>query len=335
MNDELNANPHEVAVLLLSLGEKGAAQVFKHLSPREVRQISQSMANMPAMKREEVQNVMNHFFHEYRYEVGIAGGTRNYLEKSLKIAMGDKDAKNLMDSIYGEENTSSLEMMKWMEPSAVAELVVNEHPQLQAVVLTYLEPGQAALVLQRLPERCHEDLLTRIAKLKELHPSIVQELNVIFDDSVGLITTSQNTSVSGLRQVADIMNRMNESSATHMLDHFKEQDKELAERIEQQMFVFDHFARLDEDTIRRIVEEIPQSTLALALKGAIEPVINKFIGTMTRRETKYLQDDMDSLGSVRSSQVQQARQEILNTARTLSQNGQIELNLSDEDEMIE
>ncbi|MGI9280147.1 MAG: flagellar motor switch protein FliG [Endozoicomonas sp.] len=335
MSEELSSSPHEVAVLLLSLGEKGAAQVFKHLSSREVRQISQTMANMPPMKRDEVQNVMNHFFHEYRYEVGIAGGTRNYLEKSLKIAMGDKDAKNLMDSIYGEENTSSLEMMKWMEPSAVAELIVNEHPQLQAVVLTYLEPGQAALVLQRLPERCHEDLLTRIAKLKELHPSIVQELNVIFDDSVGLISTSQNTSVSGLRQVADIMNRMNESSVSHMLEHFKEQDSDLADRIEQQMFVFEHFSRLDEDTIRKIIEEIPQNTLSLALKGASEPISSKFINTMTRREAKYLQDDMDSLGTVRSSQVQQARQEILNTARTLSQNGQIELNLSDEDEMIE
>lgn len=332
---QLSSNPNEIAVLLLSLGEKGAAQVFKHLSPREVRQISVAMANMPPMKRDEVQGVLNHFFHEYRYEVGIAGGTRNYLEKSLKIALGDKDAKNMMDSIFGDQNTSSLEMMKWMEASAIADLIINEHPQLQAVVLTYLEPGQAAEVLQRLPERLHESLLSRVAKLQELHPSIIQELNVMFDNSVGHISTSQNTSVSGLRQVADIMNRMTGASANTLLDHFKEQDSDLAERIEQQMFVFDHFARLDEDTIRKIIEEVPQNTLALALKGASEPINKKFIGTMTRRTAKYLQDDMDSLGSVRASQVQQARHEILNTARELAQSGQIELNLSDEDEMIE
>ena len=328
-------NPHEVAVLLLSLGEKGAAQVFRHMSPREVRQISVAMANMPPMKRDEVQGVINHFFHEYRYEVGIAGGTRNYLEKSLKIALGDKDARNMMDSIFGDDTTTSLEMMKWMDGSAIADLIMNEHPQLQAVVLTYLDPGQAAEVLARLPERCHEDLLSRIANLQELHPSIIQELNVMFDTSVGKINTGQNTSVSGLRQVADIMNRMNEASANHMLDHFKERDKDLAERIEQQMFVFEHLARLDENAIRQITAAIDQPTLALAMKGASKPIIDKVMGTMTRRTARYLQDDIDGLGSVRASQVQQARQELLTTARRLAQEGEIELNLSDEDEMIE
>lgn len=324
----------DIAILLLSMGEKGAANVFKHLNQREVRQISAAMASMAPLKRDQVQEVLDLFFHTYRYDSGLAGSSKGYLDKTLKLALGDKEAKTMMDSIFGDE-TNSLEAMKWMDSATITEMIANEHPQLQAVVLTYLEPGQAAEVMQRLPLDSHQDLLSRVARLQELHPSILQELNMMFDANIGRVGTGQNTTVSGLRQVADIMNRMNEGSVKNLLSYFKDQDKKLAEQIEQQMFVFEHLARLDEETLRKIMAEVSQEILALALKGVEQSVVDTLTASMTRRASKFLLDAIENLGAVRASQVQSARNDILRIARQMAANGDIELTFNDEEEMVE
>ncbi|MGI2028067.1 flagellar motor switch protein FliG [Endozoicomonas acroporae] len=324
----------DIAILLLSLGEKGAAKVMGHLSQREVRQISASMAAMAPLKRDQVQEVLELFFHTYRYDSGLTGSSRGYLDKTLKLALGDKEAKGVMDSIFGDED-NSLETMKLMDSATITELIAGEHPQLQAVVLTYLEPEQAAEVLQRLPVASHQDLLSRVARLEELHPSILQELNRMFDDNIGRLGTSHNTTVSGLRQVADIMNRMGETTVKNVLGFFKEQDKKLAEKIEQQMFVFEHIVRLDEDVLRRIISEVSQDILALALKGVAQEVMDAILATMTKRTAKFLQEDIENLGSVRASQVQGARNDVLRIARQLAASGEIELSFNDDEEMIE
>ncbi|WP_299730371.1 flagellar motor switch protein FliG [uncultured Endozoicomonas sp.] len=324
----------DIAILMLSLGEKGASRVLEHLSQREVRQVSAAMATMAPLKRDQVQEVLDIFFHTYRYDSGLTGSSRGYLDKTLKLALGDKEAKNVMDSIFGDEDTT-LETMKMMDSATITELIAGEHPQLQAVVLTYLGPEQAAEVLQRLPVASHQDLLSRVARLEELHPSILQELNRMFDDNIGRLSTSQNTTVSGLRQVADIMNRMGEGTVKNVLGYFKEQDKKLAEKIEQQMFVFEHLTRLDEDVIRRIASEVSQDILALALKGAPQDVMDAIVGTMTKRASKFLLEDIENLGSVRASQVQGARNDVLRIARQLAASGEIELSFNEDEEMIE
>lgn len=325
--------PKDIAILLLSLGEKGAAQVFKHLSQREVRQISTNMATISPLKRDQVQEVLDLFFHTYRYDSALSGSSKSYLNKTLKLALGDKEAKGVMDSIFGGES-NSLEAMKWMDSGTITELIVDEHPQLQAVVLTYLGATQATDVLMRLPAKSHQDLLSRVARLQELHPSIIEELNIIFDANVGKMSTSQNTTVSGLRQVADIMNRMNDTSVQSLLNYFKEQDKKLAEQIEQQMFLFEHLMRLDEDALRKVMAEVSQDILALALKGAAQEMVDSVVGTMTKRSAKFLLEDIENLGPVRASQVQSARNDVLRAARQLAASGEIELSFNDEDEMI-
>ncbi|WP_422135156.1 flagellar motor switch protein FliG [Endozoicomonas sp. ALD040] len=325
--------PKDIAILLLSLGEKGAAQVFKHLSQREVRQISTNMATISPLKRDQVQEVLDLFFHTYRYDSALSGSSKSYLNKTLKLALGDKEAKGVMDSIFGGES-NSLEAMKWMDSGTITELIVDEHPQLQAVVLTYLGATQATDVLMRLPAKSHQDLLSRVARLQELHPSIIEELNIIFDANVGKMSTSQNTTVSGLRQVADIMNRMNDTSVQSLLSYFKEQDKKLAEQIEQQMFLFEHLMRLDEDALRKVMAEVSQDILALALKGAAQEMVDSVVGTMTKRSAKFLLEDIENLGPVRASQVQSARNDVLRAARQLAASGEIELSFNDEDEMI-
>lgn len=325
--------PKDIAILLLSLGEKGAAQVFKHLSQREVRQISTNMATISPLKRDQVQEVLDLFFHTYRYDSALSGSSKSYLNKTLKLALGDKEAKGVMDSIFGGES-NSLEAMKWMDSGTITELIVDEHPQLQAVVLTYLGATQATDVLMRLPAKSHQDLLSRVARLQELHPSIIEELNIIFDANVGKMSTSQNTTVSGLRQVADIMNRMNDTSVQSLLSYFKEQDKKLAEQIEQQMFLFEHLMRLDEDALRKVMAEVSQDILALALKGAAQEMVDSVVGTMTKRSAKFLLEDIENLGPVRASQVQSARNDVHRAARQLAASGEIELSFNDEDEMI-
>ncbi|WP_281648564.1 flagellar motor switch protein FliG [Parendozoicomonas sp. Alg238-R29] len=339
MSDEktgfVGSGTKNVAVLMLSLGEEGAAEIFKYMSQQEIRQITMAMASMQPLKRDEVQNVLGQFFHEYRYESGLLGGTKQFLERTLNRALSNKDANNMLESVFGEESTTnSLEMIKWMDTSMIAELISNEHPQLQAVVLAYLDADQASAVLQRLPADSHRELLSRVAKLDELHPSILQELNDMFDQNMVKMTSSHNTSVAGLRQVADMMNRMNENSARQLLEHFKGSDTSLAEQIEDQMFVFEHLTKLTDENLARVVAEVPQETLALSLKGASDKLMGKILANMAKRTARYLQNDIENLGSVRASQVQKARQEILDAARKLADAGDIELSAQDE-EMIE
>lgn len=337
MSDEskVSQTTKNVAILLLSLGEKGAAHVFKNLSKQEIRQITMAMATMPPLRRDEVQTILSQFFHEYRYEAGFIGGTQQYLEKSLQLAMGEKDASKMLESIFGhEESGNGLEMIKWMGSSTIAELICQEHPQLQAVLLANLEPKQASEVLKRLPIHTHNDLLSRLARLEELHPAIIQELNSMFDDNMVELNSGHNTAISGMRQVADIMNRMNEEETKGLIAHFKEQDEQLAEELENHMFVFDNLAKVTDEAINRIVAEVSQEVLVMALKGAPEGLMDMVLGNMAKSSAKYLTDDIENLGSVRSSQVQAARKEMLDTARSLADEGEIELNFRDE-EMIE
>ncbi|MCK5893231.1 MAG: flagellar motor switch protein FliG [Endozoicomonadaceae bacterium] len=334
-NNKISQTARNVAILLLSLGEKGAAHVFKNLSKQEVRQITTAMATMPPLRRDEVQGILSQFFHEYRYEAGFIGGTKQYLEKSLQLAMGEKDANKMMESIFGhEESGNGMEMIKWMGSSTIAELIANEHPQLQAVLLANLDPKQASEVLKRLPQHCHNDLLARLAKLEELHPAIIQELNAMFDDNMVELNSGHNTAISGMRQVADIMNRMNDEQTKGLIEHFKKQDEKLAEELENHMFVFDNLAKVNDEAINRIVAEVSQEVLVMALKGSSDELMNMVMGNMAKSSAKYLQDDIDNLGSVRASQVQAARKEMLDTARKLADEGEIELNFRDE-EMIE
>lgn len=322
------------AILLLSLGEEATAAVFKQMSRGEVHEISQAMSAMPTMKRLDVQNVINGFFYEYRYESGIAGGTRRYLENALKIALGENDARGMLDSIFDDENSRCLEVMKWMDPNAIASLIINEHPQLQAVVLSYLESEQAAEVLSRLPERNHKSLLKRIAALEELSPEIIKELNLIFDDPGGDLTARHSTQISGMKQVAGIMNSLGEQSANDLLEHFKTHNADMAVELEQEMFIFEHLAMLDEEAVQRILQEVPQELLALAMKGAPDNIFNKVVGTMTKRTANYLKNNMDALGVVRASQVKDARKEVMEIARKLAKDGEITRSLTPE-EMVE
>lgn len=334
-NNKISQTARNVAVLLLSLGEKGAAHVFKHLSKQEVRQITMAMATMPPLRRDEVQTILSQFFHEYRYEAGFIGGTQQYLEKSLQLAMGEKDATKMLESIFGHEETGNgLEMIKWMGASTIAELIAHEHPQLQAVLLANLDSKQASDVLKRLPMHTHNDLLSRVAKLEELHPAIIQELNAMFDDNMVELNSGHNTTISGMRQVADIMNRLSEDETKSLLAHFKEQDETLAVELENHMFVFDNLAKVNDEAINRIIAEVPQDVLVMALKGAPDELMDMVMGNMAKSSAKYLQDDIENLGSVRASQVQAARKEMLDTARRLADEGEIELNFRDE-EMIE
>ena len=176
--------------------------------------------------------------------------------------------------------------------------------------------------------------MARLAKLEELHPAIIQELNAMFDDNMVELNSGHNTAISGMRQVADIMNRMNDEQTKGLIEHFKKQDEKLAEELENHMFVFDNLAKVNDEAINRIVAEVSQEVLVMALKGSSDELMNMVMGNMAKSSAKYLQDDIDNLGSVRASQVQAARKEMLDTARKLADEGEIELNFRDE-EMIE
>ena len=327
-------NKKDIAVLMMSLGEEGAARVMSHLSQRELHDVSASMAEIEPLRRQQIQEVLGMFLHTYRFESGVTGSSKGYLDKTLKMALGEQEAKTVMESIFGEES-SSLDHVRWMDSGTIAEVITAEHPQLQAVVLAYLEPEQAAEVLQRLPSQSHEDLLSRVAQVEELHPSVLQELAVMFDDNTGLLNKGRNTSVSGMKQVADIMNQMGESRVQQLLKFFKRQDKQMADMIEQQMFVFDYLVRLEEDALTKVVAESSPDVLALALKGADSRVMDAFMATMTNRAARFLQEDIKNLGAVRASQVKEAQREMVELAKMLGDDGQINLNFNASDEMID
>jgi len=321
---ELNG-VERAAILLMTLGEQAAAEVLKHMDPKEVQKLGAAMAQIDNVTRQQVDEVLRHFCQTVQDETGLGLGSDEYVRKVLINALGQDKAEGLIDRIIQGGNTKGLETLKWMDPRAVAEIIRLEHPQIMAIVLSYLEPDQAAEVLALFPERVRVDVTLRIASLDGIQPNALNELNDILEKQFSGNSNVKSSSVGGIKAAANILNFMDSSVEAEIMDSIKEVDADLGQNIQDLMFVFDNLLEVDDRDIQTILREISSESLVLALKGAEDALKDKIFKNMSKRAAEMLRDDLEAKGPVKLSDVEAAQKEILSVARRLADAGDISL----------
>ncbi|TXH04623.1 MAG: flagellar motor switch protein FliG [Nevskiaceae bacterium] len=317
--------PERAAILLMSLGEAEAAEVLKHMGAKDVQKVGQAMAALSNVSRERATQVMEHFVSEMESQTSLGVGADDYVRRVLVGALGEDKASGLIDRILLGRNSKGLEALKWMETRAVADLVRNEHPQIVAIVLAYLDPDQAAEVLALLPERMRSDVLMRIARLDGIQPAALRELDEIMERQFSGGGNLKQSSVGGIKVAANILNLMDSTVEQGIIAKIGEADADLSTRIQELMFVFDDLGDVDDKGIQALLREVSTETLGMALKGAEARVKDKFTKNMSKRAAEMLLEDMEAKGPARVSDVEAAQKEILAVARRLAESGAIVL----------
>ncbi|HEX4896533.1 MAG TPA: flagellar motor switch protein FliG [Solimonas sp.] len=329
-NSEVSGT-ERAAILLMSLGEEQAAQVLKHMGAKDVQKVGAAMASLSNVSRDRVNMVMNDFVHTLESQTSLGVGADDYVRRVLTNALGEDKANGLIDRILLGRNSKGLEALKWMETRSVAELVRNEHPQIVAIVLAYIDSDQAAEVLQQLPERMRSDVLTRIARLDGIQPAALRELDEIMEKQFSGGGNLKASSVGGVKVAATILNMMDSTMEQSIIAKIGEIDGDLSQRIQDLMFVFDDLASVDDRSIQALLREVATESLGLALKGADPRVKEKLLKNMSKRAAEMLVEDMEAKGPAKVSDVEGAQKEILAIARRLADAGTIMLGGGGED----
>lgn len=322
------------AILLMALGEQAASQVMKHMEPKEVQSVGSAMASLKNVSRDQVSDVLTNFCQTVERQTGLGLGTDDYVRNVLVQALGEDKAGGMIDRILRGANTKGLETLKWMDPRAVAEVIRLEHPQIIAIVLSYLDSDQAAEILHYFPERIRVDVLMRIATIDGIQPVALQELNEIMEKQFSGNTNVKSSALGGVKTAANILNFMDSSVEGEIMDNIKEIDGELGQQIQDLMFVFDNLLDVTDRDIQTILREISSESLVLALKGCEEELKEKIFRNMSKRAAEMLRDDLEAKGPVKLSEVEGAQKEILSIARRLAESGDIALGGSGAEEYV-
>lgn len=315
----------QAAILLLSVGEDAAAQVMQKLSREEVILLSETMARLHGVKVTQARQAMNNFFQDYREQSGINGASRTFLRSILEKALGGEIARSVINGIYGDEIRYRMARLQWVDVPQLAALIDQEHLQLQAVFLAFLPPDVAASVLSVLPQVRQDEIVYRIAKLDDINRDVIDELDRLIDRGVAVLS-EHGSKVTGIKHAANIVNRIPENQQL-LLDQLRERDEEVVDELKDEMYEFFILSRQNQNTLQRLMEEIPMDDWAVALKGT-EPVLRQSIcSVMPKRQAQLLQSITSRLGPVPVSRIEQVRKEIMGTVRQLAEEGEIQVQL--------
>jgi flagellar motor switch protein FliG len=309
----------------LSLGEQEAAQVLKHMGARDVQKVGTAMTQLLNVSREEVTDVLANFTITVETQTSVGVGVDEFLRKVLVDALGQDKAASVIDRINIGPSSKGLEALKWMDPRAVAELVRQEHPQIIAIVLAYLDPDQAAEILSELPAGLHADVVMRIATLDGVQPSALSELDDIMEKQFAGKSGGKTSALGGAKAAADIVNLLDPSDEGPIMEQINKADEALASRIEDLVFVFANLIDVDDRGMQELLRNIQSDRLLIALKGADEALKTKIFKNMSQRAAEMLKDDLEAKGPVKLSEVETAQKEILLAARKLAEAGTISL----------
>lgn len=313
------------AILLMTLGETDAAQILRHMGPKEVQRVGMAMSQLQHVSKDQVEDVLAEFLEVSGNVTGLGVGADSYIRRMLTEALGEDKANGLIDRILLGGNTTGLDTLKWMEPRAIADIIRYEHPQIQAIVLSYLDPDQSAEVVAFFDSKVRLDVILRVASLESVQPQALQELNDILEKQFSGSSGTQTTSMGGVKVAANIMNNLESALEGELMEAIKEVDEQLGEEIEDLMFVFDNLVDIDDRDIQVLLREVNPDSLVLALKGADNRVQEKIFKNMSKRASELLRDDLEAKGPVRVSEVETAQKEILAIARRLAEDGEITL----------
>jgi len=324
----------DAAILLMTLGEEEASEVFKHLAPKEVQKLGETIAKLKVVPRTRVEDVLERFEKVAGTQSMLVSDTDEYVRQVLRKALGEDKANLLLDRILQGSDVSSIESLKWMDPVSVAELLRNEHPQIVAAILAHLEFDQVADVLKQWTERHRNEVLIRIATLDGVQPTALKDLNDVMSQILSGGDRMKRSSLGGIKSAAEIINMMGSSVEASALDYIRELDGELAQKIMDNMFTFDDLEKVDDKGIQALLKEVQSESLVLALKGASPDLREKIFRNMSSRAAETLREDLESRGPVRLSEVEAEQKEMLKIVRRLVDEGQIVLATGGDDQFL-
>jgi flagellar motor switch protein FliG len=322
------------ALLMLGLGEQHAAEILRHMGPKEVQEIGLAMAGLNNVTNSQMELVMQKFVDAIGEQTSLGMGSDEYIRNMLTSALGADKASGIIDRILLGRNSKGLEQLKWMDSRAIAELIRLEHPQIIAIVMSFLDPDQAAGVLAEFPERVRTDVIMRVATLDGIQPNALQELDEILEKQFSGGSNVKSSALGGVKKAADILNFVDGAVESKVIEQINEADDELSQQIQDNMFVFDNLIDVDDRGMQTLLREISSDQLLLALRGAPEPLREKIFKNMSSRAAEMLKDDLEAAPPAKLSDVENSQKEILTVARRLSDAGEINLGGSGSEEFI-
>jgi flagellar motor switch protein FliG len=319
------AGTQRAAILLMSLGEQEAANVLKQLDAREVQKLGLAMAELREVSREQMSSVLDKFIGLADAKANIAGGSPDFVRRVLTQAVGKNKADMLLDRVATGQAGQGIEALKWMEAKAVAQIIGGEHPQIAAIVLSHLEPEQAAAILPLLNDDLRTEVLMRIASLNEVPQTALTELDQLVEKQANAAPPAALRRVGGARTVANILNALERDKSGEELGKIEKADGEMHQKIKDLLFIFDNLLDVDDRGIQALLRDVGSDTLAVALRGAEPEVQEKILKNMSKRAAEILKDDMEARGPVKLTDVEAAQKEIIVIAQRMAEEGTISL----------
>ena len=313
------------AILMMLVGEDEATEILKNLSPREVQHLGASMYSVQGLDQDTVNQVLDEFLAIIKEQTSLGLGAGNYIRNVMTKALGDERAQSVLSRITPTSTERPIEILDWMDARSISELILDEHPQIIALIISYLDHGQASDVLAQLPEEAQADVIQRVATLQTVQPDALRELEIVMQRKFQANTSLRASQVGGIPAAAKIMNFLTQDIEGRIMSSLKDNDEDLMVAIQESMFVFDNLIMSDDKSMQIIIRSVDTEDLVLALKGADEPLSEKILSCMSTRAAANVQDEMEALGPVRLTEVQEAQKRIINVARRLSDEGSIVL----------
>ena len=322
------------AILMMLLGEDGAAEILLNLSPKEAQSLGSAMYSVKDIDQKTVNHVLNEFLSIVRQQTGLGFGSGNYIKNVFTKALGDDKAESILTRITPSSSEKPIELLEWMDARSIAELISAEHSQIISLVLSYLEYDLAAEVLSLLPVELQPEIITRISTLETVQPDALRNLQEVLQKKFKENSSVKATKIGGVEAAAKIMNFSDTAIEKKILETIKENDGDLLLAIQDRMFIFDNLILSDERALQTLLREIEEEVLALALKGSDEVLRDKLLSCMSKRAASNIKDEIEVMGPVRLSEVQEAQKTIVSVARKLSDEGKIVLAGSGGEEMV-
>lgn len=324
----------KAAIFLLGLGEAGAANIMRHMDPKEVQQVGEAMASLPTISAEQFSAVAEEFTTTVN-EIDPNGiGAQDFTRRVMVEALGENRAQTVLSKVLEKPAPKGVEALRWMDARSVAAIIKNEHPQIQAIVLSNLDAEHAGKVLMRLPEDHRSEVVARVAQLEQLDAVAIQELDAILEKQLGDHQTPPPAPINGVSIAAGLLNALENDVEKGILDSITEMDKDLAGKIGDLMFIFEDLLALDDRGMQRLLREVSTDLLGKALKGAGGKMMSKFLDNMSTRAAEMLRDDIEAMGPIKLTEVEEAQKEILLAAAKLSEDGEIQLGNKGGDDFV-
>jgi flagellar motor switch protein FliG len=324
---ELDAlsSTQRAAVLMLLLGEQQASEILRYMNPKEVQALGAAMVSVADLSQEAVNFVLDDFVMTLKKQTSLGLGTTDYVEKVFKRALGEDKAASVLGRILPGQGSRGLEILQWMDARSIADMIINEHPQVIAIILSVLEYDVAADVLSFLPGNSRSEIMQRIASLETVQPSAMSELEAIMKQQFSNNSSAKSSSFGGVKSAAKIMNFVKTDLEAQIMGGLEKIDPDLMLKIQDNMFTFDNLAGCDNRSIQTLSRNVEPDMLMVALKGANEEVKEKFLSNMSSRARSMFIDDMEAKGPLRITDVEDAQKSIMRIARKLSDAGELML----------